>query len=410
MSDMSKQARSDMKAKAQRMTSADPHQKVDASSWTPPEDLKAETKTGMRPLSRRQFRRGGKVHGEAKHHPGRKPRASGGMTADDYQNRNAKVANEARPEGKDHIGGYKHGGRPHKATGGNMTSMALPQAFTPVARKSGGKVHDDAAADKKLIHAEMAKHAKGCACKMCSGGRAHKARGGITVTGMPRSPVRGNELAAIHAKDQKRIKAGMKYRKGGSVTDGEMEGTRPTGGRLAKKAGGRAHKADGGPDYGTARTGNLRAAFDAASKAPRGSVGDKFKGKIAQELTQRPPFTGRLRESTGMGAPDYNAEQNHVRTPRKAGGRAKGKTNINIIIAQPKPAMPPMPMGAAPSGPPPAPAPRPMMPPQGAAPPMPPPGAGAPPPMMGRKHGGRAYPIDAGAGGARARLEKAARA
>ena len=319
MSDMSKQARSDMKAKAQRMTSADPHQKVDASSWTPPEDLKAETKTGMRPLSRRQFRRGGKVHGEAKHHPGRKPRASGGMTADDYQNRNAKVANEARPEGKDHIGGYKHGGRPHKATGGNMTSMALPQAFTPVARKSGGKVHDDAAADKKLIHAEMAKHAKGCACKMCSGGRAHKARGGITVTGMPRSPVRGNELAAIHAKDQKRIKAGMKYRKGGSVTDGTMEGTRPTGGRLAKKA----------------------------------------------------------------------------------GGRAKGKTDINIIIAQPKPAMPPMPMGAAPSGPPPAPAPRPM---------MPPPGAGAPPPMMGRKHGGRAYPIDAGAGGARARLEKAARA
>jgi hypothetical protein len=46
---------------------------------------------------------------------------------------------------------------------------------------------------------------------------------------------------------------------------------------------------------------------------------------------------------------------------------------------------------------------------QGMPPPMPPGGAPPPmgPPMMGRKHGGRAYPIEHGAGGGKGRLEKA---
>ena len=93
------------------------------------------------------------------------------------------------------------------------------------------------------------------------------------------------------------------------------------------------------------------------------------------------------------------------RMHRKGGGRTKGKMNVNIIIGQPGGNSPP-PMDI------PAPPPHPVMPP---APMPPPPGlaAGAPagmppgiPPPMPRKSGGRTYPIDTGAGGGTARLDK----
>jgi len=114
------------------------------------------------------------------------------------------------------------------------------------------------------------------------------------------------------------------------------------------------------------------------------------------------------------------------RKARAAGGRlgkAKGKTNVNIIIGQhppgatggggmpmppaPKPSMPvPMPppppggMQGPPGAPgaPGAPMPVPM--------PMGPQGGGMPP--MGRARGGRTYPIHDGAGGGEGRLEKIA--
>jgi hypothetical protein len=113
MSDMAKQARAAMKAKASKLTTADPHQKVDSSTWTPPEALNTEAKTGLRPVSRRAFKKGGKVMGEkAKANLGRKPRKSGGE-ATQYAiakiNRNVKDANEERP-GIKHIGALKTGG------------------------------------------------------------------------------------------------------------------------------------------------------------------------------------------------------------------------------------------------------------------------------------------------------------
>ena len=61
MSEMAKKAREAMKNKAKRLGTTDPHQKVDASSWTPPEPLDTEVKTGLRPVSRRAYKKGGKV-------------------------------------------------------------------------------------------------------------------------------------------------------------------------------------------------------------------------------------------------------------------------------------------------------------------------------------------------------------
>ena len=78
------------------------------------------------------------------------------------------------------------GGRAAKASGGNMTSLALPNAFTPVSRAKGGKVHG-----------------KGCDCGKCGGGAVMKAAGGPATYG----------------------------------------GSRPEGGRIARAKGGRAKKA-----------------------------------------------------------------------------------------------------------------------------------------------------------------------
>ena len=101
------------------------------------------------------------------------------------------------------------------------------------------------------------------------------------------------------------------------------------------------------------------------------------------------------------------------RTARKDGGRAKGKTNINIIIGGPKGApdgagMAPPPPSAMPPAPP---MPHPVAPPQG----MPPGAMGAPPPGgmppmppggMPRASGGRAYPVKDSAAGGLGRLQK----
>jgi len=402
MSEMAKKARAAMKEKAQGRA-APTKGSVDASGWTEP-TMNTTAKVGMRPISRRQFKKGGKVEGEAgMKHAGKKPRkaAGGGMsdftamaeagkdaareakmrqiiaeanapvprprlgvernlptdrpfapekrggrtgrknggkalTADSLINRDVKEANEER--GYPHVGGYKKGGmayakggkadnakwdeskekwvkvkpRPQVKSEDEVGRSSTPDAGPNLGQgyKKGGKIHEDAAMDKKLIKAEMAKHEKGCRCEKCWGGSMGKKSGGSA---------------------------------------GNYEGgTRPTGGRIA----------------------------------------------------------------------------------RKSGGRAKGKTNIHINIVagekHPEGMAPPMGLpGPLPRPPMPV-APPPMaggagMPPMG-APPAPmggglPPGLGVPPPAMGplaRKSGGRAghgvyrsyKDMDAGAGGGLGRLEK----
>jgi len=83
--------------------------KVDSSTWTPDEKLNADAKTGMRPISRRAFKAGGKVEGEnAKTNLSRTPRGFEQKVG--LANTNQKDANEER-EGVKHVGGMKKGGR-----------------------------------------------------------------------------------------------------------------------------------------------------------------------------------------------------------------------------------------------------------------------------------------------------------
>jgi hypothetical protein len=112
MSDMAKQARAAMKAKASKLTTADPHQKVDSSTWTPPEPLNTEAKTGLRPISRRAFKKGGKVMGsKPKMNLGKATRGGNKpLTPDNFANKDVKAANEERA-GIKHVGALKRGGK-----------------------------------------------------------------------------------------------------------------------------------------------------------------------------------------------------------------------------------------------------------------------------------------------------------
>jgi hypothetical protein len=143
MSDTSAKAiRAAREAKAKRLGSGgDPKQKVDASTWTPPEMMNTEAKTGLRPVSRRQFKSGGKVGMMAEGscsapRSDRKPRKAGGSVkqyVDAKINRNVKEANAEL--GKPHVGGMKRGGRMKKADGGNADPRVLAaQSNVPTTR------------------------------------------------------------------------------------------------------------------------------------------------------------------------------------------------------------------------------------------------------------------------------------
>ena len=327
MSEFAKKARSAMREKISRLTRTDPKQKVDGSSYVPPEPLDAGVKTGLRPISRRQFKKGGKVvamFGRAgKPRADRKARKNGGSTPatpDNIINRDVKEANEKR-EGKKHIGGMKKGGRAHKMDGGDVAQALSPafalaknkklrQALSPLAAaadlKTGGKAeHKDVKMDKALVKKavhkhEAAKHPGKPKTKLRHGGYAHKAAGGYQAGGVssqtsprilqnPPAPVdvdkyvtpRPPEMPEDVANDYNAFKISQEVKKEaaaskrpappppkknrGGALDGTLQGTRPTGGRLARKDGGRNNKKKGSM--------NVNIIIGDGSKQPAGLAG-----------------------------------------------------------------------------------------------------------------------------------------
>lgn len=434
MYQMAKTAREKMKAKAKSLA-GEKDQKVDSSDWTPASPLNADAKTGLRPISQRQYKKGGKVEGKtAKARADRMPRKSGGRTVEKdigvgMANKDMRAANKDR-EGVKHVGGFKKGGNVKRASGGLAEELSKPvsdlrtrlsredrrrKEMDPdskgsgmlsglLGKKYGGKIKratggaaDGGIKDKKALGAIDPSPKRAAAEHYKKGGKVKKEGGGIVS--------KLNKMIGYKSPSEVQSE-GMK----GVGKSGTANYTQEDKGALDRAI--KGTDALPSPDEAAesaARTGDKRGgmvkrkAHAAGGKAGHPDV--KEDKALVRKMVKKDALTGKKKGG--------DVEE---RTARATGGRTrKGKTDIkiNIIAGGPKPGMEGL--GAAMSPRPPVNIPVPMPPAGGppmGAPPMP---MGAPPANlpMGRKAGGRITKVaksykdmEAGALSGEGRLQK----
>lgn len=463
--DFRKEAKDSRTKKLHQLTVSGPDAKTDASSFTPYADPKMDQKTGLKPKNPRAFKRGGKVtaldgdkakkRGDRMGAKGRRGKDDGGgVSAEDraaltkmvgeaaksrptiQELKSAKDAQtplpprrpEAKPEFRDKTdlsSPYKKGGRTKKMIGGDITAGGNSQipsgkGQTSLLRKAVGLDYKKGGRTKKMDGGPMMASATQNLMKRKTPMNNPAAKAPM-IAPMRAKGGKVSEMEWEHSKkdlsqDKKLAKKhGMSLEKWEkSEADKKHDKQQSTKGLCW---GGRAKKADGGGDKKGLSTNYTIGDAKAMDAAMKEALREKKEKQINQSLT--------------------SSELKHGgRTKRASGGRAKGKSNINIVIApQAAPAggMPPMGMPPKPMMPPPMPAPGgapggmpPVGMPPGGAMPMPipvPMGGGAPAPapqgagvpgMAGmaplpRKTGGRVKSykdMTAGAGSGEGRLQK----
>jgi len=368
MSEAAKAARAAMKKKASRLAGGDPKAKVDASDWTPPEMMNTNAKTGLRPVSRRAFKSGGKVNGmDCAPRADRKARKSGGAAtqfANAKVNRNVKDAN-AEKFGKPHVGGYKKGGRAHKDMGGPMVdpraAAATQRAGVPKARMdfvrkaavplpgssgmkkggraeraAGGKTPDAVATPEQMeaLRNYASKNGRSWREKLSSswmrggdhGPELQRARntlgpswlGKVKIDDEPSTPPvklnKGGMVNGDESQDKKLIKKAFRQHENAEHGGKHAE--------MKLRKGGRAHRENGGQTLTDAQraiaAGKNPFGGDKTS-GPGGTLMPKMMAPPMNPKKRMDPYGGDRTPPRGMPAPDMVPAEDGM----KKGGRAK---------------------------------------------------------------------------------------
>lgn len=141
MYEIAKSSRDALKEKARRLASSSSSGKVDCSDWSPAEPLNADVKTGARPVTKRQFSKGGKAEGvPAAFRADRKARKSGGRVETEKHEKNEKKEEKAEAKGF---------GRVKKNLGGVMEALSPAYGLVRAAQRGGKDEERDAAEQAK---------------------------------------------------------------------------------------------------------------------------------------------------------------------------------------------------------------------------------------------------------------------
>jgi hypothetical protein len=437
MSEYAEKVRKDRSEKVKRYLRKDPQGKIDASEYTPPDELMADVKTGMRPISKRQFKKGGKVVGDkGKHHAGRKKRAEGGPL--DMDNRDLKAENKKR-DGEKHVGGFKDGGRPKRAAGGPMMAGAAPMGPQAPINVPTQAIGGFAPSSKGLM-------AQAGMTALKRGGRTHKSHGGELSPASQMADMTRNGYAAdwsggagapapapapSRAPAPQRRAAPMPPPTPPSRSVASQDQMQ-TGRGLPANYGqtGRGLPAGGGPTFSQPPqtfSGSDMASVgksDLPPPRPSNNIGPQIGASGTSDVPPPDPndmLNGKAAGWYNRGGKVRNPGNDRITGTAPTGGRLakadggrtkKGAVNIVIAVGGHKPEggaggppgpmgpplahppIPPQPVGGAAVGV----APNGGMPMPGGAPPM-----QMPPPNMGRKHGGS---VKHAAGGGEGRLDK----
>ena len=244
MSDMAKKARTAMKERAQRRA-APAKGDIDASGWREPL-METGKKTGAAPISKRAFKRGGKVNlkaegAEGMKHAGKKPRGKHDDVAMDKKLIKSMVSRKAlkkadggqtvNREGKgDYAGSY-----PADLSNADLAKIRASQAAQG---KKEQQWQNTTAVGKK--HGGKAAHGKSCACKAC-GGRMGRASGGEADDTPPDAMAGGYNEDAVNKAIASSNRSGKKIgKKEAALIHSLLKSRteRKDGGRTKKKGGG----------------------------------------------------------------------------------------------------------------------------------------------------------------------------